>query len=146
MLTFIKSSNIFDDRSEVIVCPVNCIGIMGKGLALSFKLKYPKYYETYQRQCKEGKIRLNFIKPYQAANKLIISFPTKNHWRDNSNIDNIEAGILHLISFIIYWKVKSIAIPALGCGLGNLNWNVVKPLFVKYFTDLNCKVYVYEPQ
>lgn len=119
---------------------------MGKGLALSFKLKYPKYYETYQRQCKEGKIRLNFIKPYQAANKLIISFPTKNHWRDNSNIDNIEAGILHLISFIIYWKVKSIAIPALGCGLGNLNWNVVKPLFVKYFTDLNCKVYVYEPQ
>lgn len=147
----IKYQSIFESQNQILVCPVNCVGIMGKGLALSFKNKYPWYYQDYRQKCMDNTIQLNKITWHENPQttfdaEYIISFPTKNHWKDISDLYNIQLGIDHLKSELTEKQYDSISIPAIGCGLGGLNWNIVKNILVNQLNDLkNIKITIHEP-
>lgn len=146
MTTFnICRTDIFCTDSEAIVNPVNCVGVMGKGLALEFKKKYPQNFLAYEKACKENKVHLGKMFIYQRSELpyFIVNFPTKLHWRDKSRLEDIECGLINLSRWIGREKVKSISIPYIGCGLGGLNHHDVLPLVYLHlnnFPDLHVTV------
>lgn len=120
---YIKQENLFVQQVEALVNPVNCVGKMGKGVALEFKQKYPENYEQYKRACNQGQVlirRMLVVETGLEIPKYIINFPTKIHWRSPSQLEYIEQGLDDLVRKIEEYKITSIAIPALGCGNGNL--------------------------
>lgn len=137
----LKKGNIFESNTEAIVNTVNCVGVMGKGLALQFKKKYPENFMAYKNACDLGQVKVGKMFVYKAntlfGNKYIINFPTKKHWRNPSKLEYIVAGLDDLIEIIKSNEIKSIAIPPLGCGLGGLDWVIVKRLIVSKFLDCN---------
>jgi O-acetyl-ADP-ribose deacetylase (regulator of RNase III) len=142
----ISNANIFEQKVDAWVNPVNCVGVMGAGLALAFK-KYNKlHYYTYKVLCDDRKILPGKVFVYMLNNDIgpdyIIDFPTKDHWRDPSKLEYIELGMLDLVSKIEKYEIKSIAIPALGCGLGGLDWKEVRPIIVDSLLDIKTDLYV----
>ena len=136
--------------ADAIVNTVNCVGVMGKGIALQFKKKWPTNYKAYANACKDKKVKLGemFIHDLGglATPRFIINFPTKDHWRSRSKIQDIEAGLKDLIQQIIRLNICSIAMPPLGCGNGGLNWWKVKPLIESYFTQIpDVELRLFEP-
>jgi O-acetyl-ADP-ribose deacetylase (regulator of RNase III) len=133
--------NLLQANVEALVNPVNCVGVMGKGLALEFKKTYPDNFYHYQKGCNEGKIRPGqvFITLNNSLiNPLyIINFPTKDHWKDKSKLEDIKTGLTALVRDINRLQIKSIAIPALGCGNGGLKWQKVEPLILSAFEKLS---------
>ncbi len=149
MITFTKG-NILKAEVEALVNTVNTVGIMGKGIALAFKKAFPLNYTLYKKACdnKEFTIGTMFItNTGQLTPKYIINFPTKVHWKSRSKIDFVELGMKELIATIKSNKIKSIAIPPLGCGNGGLEWNVVKPIILKELKNIesNIEIIIYEP-
>lgn len=143
--------NILDSESEAIVNPVNTVGVMGKGLALQFKQAYPKNYKIYREVCEKKALKVGRLLLIDESNlersKFIINFPTKTHYAYPSKIEYIELGLKNLVELIEETNLKSIAIPALGCGLGGLKWEEVNALFVKYLSSLeNIEITIYEPK
>lgn len=146
----LAQGNLLENKAEAIVNTVNCVGVMGKGIALQFKQAFPDNFKAYARACKKGDVRLGklfifstdtFVNP-----KYIINFPTKDHWRGKSKIKDIETGLLDLAKKIRHLKIKSIAIPPLGCGYGGLNWADVRRMIENTFNDLpEVEVHLYEP-
>ena len=142
----IQKGDLFKSRMQTLVNPVNCVGIMGKGIALSFKERFPEMFSDYSDRCKQGKVEIG--KPYLfnlAKGKKIINFPTKNHWRGHSKMASIEQGLQYLVENISHWKIESLATPLLGCGNGKLNASDVQKLLLKYFSTLNITVEIYVP-
>lgn len=143
------SGNILEAKAEALVNPVNCVGVMGKGLAWQFRLAYPEMYERYRGFCQNDLLEPGIIHIYATTTKIprfIFNFPTKVNWRDKSRIDWIEEGLEALIETCQHMEVDSIAIPPLGCGLGGLDWKDVKPLIEEAFTELpDVQVLLYEP-
>jgi O-acetyl-ADP-ribose deacetylase (regulator of RNase III) len=138
--------DIFNSKAQTLVNPVNCAGIMGKGLALAFKNKYSDMFMDYEQKCKHGFVRLG--KPYFYKSLFppyILLFPTKDHWRSVSNIHAIEDGLQYLKKNYNDWGITSIAVPSLGCGLGELDWRIVCPILYKHLKDLDIKVELYAP-
>jgi O-acetyl-ADP-ribose deacetylase (regulator of RNase III) len=120
---------------------------MGKGLALQFKERFPVNFRKYKEACDRKYIAPCRVFPVKDGDRWIVNFPTKNHWRHPSKIEYIEGGLRSLKQFIIEREIKSIAIPALGCGLGGLSWSDVKPLITSEFEDLpEVSIEVYEPR
>lgn len=139
--------NIFDSSAQALVNPINCVGVMGKGLALQFKQKYPEMFEAYKEACRKKWIKIGNLFLFTEKDKLIIGFPTKKHWKDKSELKYIEIGLIKLVELIKERNIKSIAIPALGCGLGQLKWDDVRDLMIKYLEPLNdVEIFVYLPQ
>lgn len=125
------TGSIFDSQCEVLVNPVNCVGVMGKGLALEFKKRYPEMFEDYVEMCEQRILRIGLV--ILTCNSTLVLFPTKRHWRDSSKIEDIISGLNALGNVLAYRidymkREQSIAIPALGCGLGGLDWADVEPL------------------
>ena len=149
MITY-KTTNIFKESVQAIVNPLNCVGLIGKCLALSFKRKYPQNFKFYKIAClsKEIVIGEMFITITQnLIPKYIINFPTKWHWKDSSKLIYLELGLVDLVKIIQNYNIKSIAIPALGCGCGELIWNDVKQVIEKYLSPLkNINIIVIEPK
>lgn len=158
MIHYIKDGDLFDSGADILVNTVNCVGVMGKGIALEFKRRFPEYYADYRKACNEGLVkpgvcRLWIYKP------IIISFPTKDHWRNPSKIEWIESGLKSLIQRIATVQdnpflkdAKVVAIPALGCANGGLDWVEVKPLIEKelsllpnHYRKRGIQFLVYEP-
>lgn len=139
----ITKGNIFDADVEALVNPVNCVGVMGKGLALQFKKRYPDNFDCYKAACDIGDIKIGQMLSTR-PNKVIINFPTKIHWRDKSKLEYIERGLDGLLKLIDQCGIKSIAIPPLGCGLGGLKWSEVKPLIIEYM-EPSVETWIYEP-
>lgn len=138
----INKGDIFESECQYLVNPVNCEGIMGKGLALQFKAKYPSVFTMYQDLCDKKQVKIGQL----VLIDNVILFPTKDKWHKPSKIEYIALGLPKLGELIK--KVPSVAIPALGCGLGNLRWIDVKNLFELWAdcTDLgNCKIKIYSP-
>lgn len=145
-----KTGNLLNEESEAIVNTVNCVGVMGKGIALQFKKKWPENFNNYLKACNHnlvqpGKMHIfetkSFINP-----KYIINFPTKRHWKGKSKIEDIKLGLSDLVLTIQKYQIKSIALPPLGCGLGGLEWSEVKPLIEKSLIELkDVQVKIYEP-
>jgi len=144
-----KKGNILKDNSEAIVNLVNCIRVMGKGLALQFKKKYPENFEVYAKACKNNEVNIGkmfvFDRNEDINPKYIINFPTKKHWRGKSKIEFIDLGLEDLVKVIEIYSIKSIAIPLPGSGLGGLDWNVVNLKIEDYLKGLDCDIMVYEP-
>lgn len=135
---------------DAIVNTVNCVGVMGKGIALQFKKKWPDNFKHYAEACKHGTVRPGRMFVYDAGAfakpKFIINFPTKDHWRGKSQIEFIREGLNDLIREIELHQIDSIAIPPLGCGNGGLDWQAVKPLIETAFSALpEVEVRLFEP-
>jgi O-acetyl-ADP-ribose deacetylase (regulator of RNase III) len=133
-----------------LVNTVNCVGIMGRGVALQFKNAFPDNFKAYARACEAGDVRpghMFVVETREITNpRYIINFPTKRHWRGKSRIEDIEAGLVDLRCVIIERQIKSIAMPPLGSGLGGLYWPDVKERIQKALGDLSdIKITVFEP-
>lgn len=144
MLKFVKG-DIFKSNAQTLVNTVNCRGVMGKGLALEFKKRFPQMFEEYKKECKEGRLKIGTLHLYRGHDKWILNFPTKDHWRGRSRLEYIEQGLEYFVSHYKQWGIKSIAFPKLGCDLGGLNWEKVKEKMREYLKDLDdIEIFVYE--
>jgi O-acetyl-ADP-ribose deacetylase (regulator of RNase III) len=150
MIDFIEG-DIFDSDVEALVNTVNCVGVMGRGIALQFKNAYPANYTLYRTACKKNEVRLGrmlvFSTGQLACPKYIINFPTKRHWRNKSRIQDIANGLQDLVKVLREKKITSIAIPPLGSGLGGLDWKKeVRPLLEMVLGPIaEVRIVVYEP-
>ncbi len=143
--------NLLQTKAEALVNTVNCIGYMGKGIALQFKKAYPENNDKYKKACNVHEVRPGKMFVFETGNmfdpKYIINFPTKRHWREKSRIEDIKSGMKDLVSVIKRNKISSIAIPPLGCGLGGLDWNQVKQIIKNEMQQLqNVHVLLFEPK
>ncbi len=142
--------NLLEADVEAVVNTVNTVGVMGKGIALMFKERFPRNFDAYARACDEGKVRIGEM--YVTANeeffgpRWIINFPTKTHWRAQTKIEWVRHGLEHLVQTIVEKNIQSIAIPPLGCGNGGLHWSVVGPLIASALKDVeSVNAIIYEP-
>ncbi len=129
MITY-KTGDIIGEDAEALVNTVNCVGVMGRGIALQFRKAFPDNFDAYAAACKQGQVqpgRLFVFETGQMSPRYIINFPTKRHWRGKSRMDDIEAGLVALTKEIRERHIGSIALPPLGCGLGGLDWAAVRP-------------------
>ena len=148
-IIYVKRGDILKSKMQTIVNPVNCKGVMGAGLAKKFKENFPKMYNDYVAQCKNEILKIG--KPILWKNpnihgKWILNFPTKDNWRNPSQISWIEMGLKEIKKNYKAWRIKSIAFPALGCNLGGLSWIEVKPLMEKYLSSIDIPVELYIPK
>lgn len=144
------TGNLLDSKAEALVNTVNTEGVMGKGIALQFKNMFPHNFKVYSNVCKKkelkvGQLLLTEEETLLTGKKIIINFPTKTNWRLPSEYAYIEAGLAELVKIIKERNIKSIAIPPLGSGNGGLNWQKVKLILERYLLELDCEVYIYEP-
>lgn len=150
MVEFVQG-DILGAQTEALVNTVNCVGVMGRGIALQFRKTFPENYEAYRKVCARGDLRPGVLFVFD-VNRLhgpryIINFPTKRHWRGRSRIEDIRLGLNALVEEVRRRGISSIAIPPLGCGLGGLDWQRVRPLIEESFASLpGVHVLVYEPR
>ena len=138
--------DLFASNAQTWVNTVNCVGIMGKGVAQEFKNRYPEMFADYVARCRRKQVRLGQPYPYcDGSGRIIINFPTKDHWRSPSRLIDIERGLDHLRAHYQEWGMRSIACPPLGCGNGGLQWSEVGPLIYRKLHDLSIDVEVYAP-
>lgn len=130
MIVIKEDANIFDLNCNVLVNPVNCVGAMGKGLALEFKKRYPLNFKAYQTRCDQNKMIPGKVFSFFEKDKTIINFPTKNHWKYRSQLEWIELGLQDMIQYLK--NDDLIGMPLLGCGEGKLNSVDVIPLIMHY--------------
>ncbi len=138
--------DIFESGAQTLVNTVNTVGVMGKGIALGFRQRFPEMYEDYVRRCARHTVRLG--EPYlyrRITPPNIINFPTKDHWRSVSRLSDIVKGLQSLKSHVHAWGVTSLAIPPLGCGEGQLEWRVVGPTLYRHLAGLKIPVQLYAP-
>ena len=127
-----RNGDILKDESEALVNTVNCVGVMGRGIALQFKDAYAGNFKEYAIACKRGDVKPGEMLVYETNEltgpRYIINFPTKRHWRGKSRIEDIKSGLKGLTEVLRQKRIHSVAIPPLGSGLGGLNWADVRPL------------------
>lgn len=132
-----RAGNFFDAPVRALVNPVNCEGVMANGLALEFRKRFPEAYESYRQACVRNEVLPGRIYDYWLADgRGIVHFPTMTAWGSKSKIEYIDAGLPVLVEWVRLNAIESIAIPALGCGLGGLSWHVVKPKIEEAFREI----------
>lgn len=142
----VKIGNMFESQSKTLVNTVNCVGVMGKGVALEFKNRYPSMYKEYSALCKAGEVKPGNPYYYQdLSGASVINFPTKDHWRSPSKLSYIISGLDWFRANYKVLGIESIAFPPLGCGNGGLPWTVVGPLMYSKLNDLPIQVEIYAP-
>ena len=142
MIKYIKGT-VFNTRAQTIVNAVNCVGVMGTGIALEFKLRYPEMFNDYVEQCRSKKIKTGVPSLYKYYdNEFIMNFPTKEHWKSPSKIQWIDEGLKYFVNNYKSMKIQSIAFPKLGTNNGGLDWNDVKILMEKYLEPIDLMVYI----
>ncbi len=144
-----KQGNLLEENMEALVNTVNCVGVMGKGIALQFKQAFPENFKQYKKACDAKQVQpgqMFTTSTDKLFPRYIINFPTKRHWKGKSKIEDIESGLKALIKEVKQLKIQSIAIPPLGCGNGGLNWEVVKPMIVGACAEFpDVRVVIFEP-
>ncbi len=142
----LKKGNLLASSMQTLVNTVNCKGTMGAGIAKEFKTHHKKMFADYKRRCDENKVKPGIPYLYEEEGKKIINFPTKDHWKDKSKISWINQGLAILKNDLEKWGITSLAIPALGCGHGGLDWPIVRKQIIATFQDLpHITVEIYEP-
>ena len=147
----ITEGNLLTSDAEALVNTVNCIGYMGKGIALQFKQAFPENFKAYGKICRAHELHPGkmFVFPtgMLANPKFIINFPTKRHWRGKAHINDIRTGLSALIEEVQRLGIESVAVPPLGCGLGGLNWSEVRPMIEEAFhATPEVRVLLFEPR
>lgn len=144
------TGNILHSDAEALVNTVNCVGVMGRGVALQFKNSFPDNFKAYARACARKEVQPGrmfvFETGYLGNPKYIVNFPTKRHWRGKSRIEDIDSGLQALVAEIRERRIRSVALPPLGSGLGGLDWRVVRPRIDEALRPLDqVEVTVFEP-
>ena len=147
----LATGNLLEADADALVNTVNTEGVMGKGVALQFRRAYPENYAAYRKACARGEVQLGRVFLYETHRldgpKVIINFPTKRHWRSRSRIEDIESGLRDLRRTVAGRDdLRSIAVPALGCGLGGLAWSDVRPRIEDALGELPIRVLLFPPQ
>jgi O-acetyl-ADP-ribose deacetylase (regulator of RNase III) len=146
----VLDGDLFKSDCDVLVNTVNIVGIMGKGIALEFKKRYPENFTLYRKACEERKVNIGqiFITDGGFSPEYIFNFPTKKHWRDPSNLSYIHMGLIDMVNHIKEIKPDNIAIPALGCTNGGLDWNIVRPIIECALEPIKeqLDIYLYNPR
>ena len=138
--------DLFTSKAQTLVNTVNCVGVMGKGIALQFKKRFPDMYKDYEERCKCKEVKLG--RPYLYKTMFppnILNFPTKDHWRSVTNLADIERGLEYLHKHYKEWAITSIAVPPLGCGEGQLEWRIVGPTLYRFLSRMDIPVELYAP-
>lgn len=152
-----KNGDMFATSADAIINTVNCVGVMGKGVALQFKNRWPENFKAYKAACLKkqlhpGKMFVfengDMLGSLESDYKYLINFPTKNHWRSKSKIEYIDEGLEDLVSVIRHYDIKSICIPPLGCGNGGLDWNLVRPKIEHALSEesLSRNIFIFGPR
>jgi O-acetyl-ADP-ribose deacetylase (regulator of RNase III)/uncharacterized protein YwgA len=138
--------DMFQSKAQTWVNTVNCVGVMGKGVALEFKKRFPDMFEDYAARCARGEVQLG--RPYLYKRTVlpwILNFPTKKHWREVTDLQAIERGLEYLREHYRQWGIASLAVPPLGCGHGQLEWRIVGPTLYRALKTLDIPVELYAP-
>lgn len=146
MFRLIKNSDILMAKTEAVINTVNCVGIMGKGIALQFKERFPDNFKSYKKACNNNEITIGKMFVYKTnieCPKFIINFPTKQHWRENSKYEYIRKGLVDLKHVIITNNIRSISIPPLGCGQGGLIYDNVLNIIHEVLSNLDIEMNLY---
>jgi len=148
MIKFV-GGDFFDYDADIRINTVNCVGVMGAGVALLFKNKYPNMFDEYFRACERNEVEPGKPHVWEENNMFskctIINFPTKIHWKNPSEYEYVEKGLVWLRQYLLERNNSTVTLPALGCGHGGLEWDKVKEMIIKYLSDVNSKIFVFEP-
>ncbi|MEW2381457.1 macro domain-containing protein [Micromonospora sp. NPDC047707] len=150
-MIIIGHGNLLTADTEALVNTVNTVGVMGKGIALQFKRAYPANYAAYRQACAANEVELGRMFVFDSARlgprRYVINFPTKGHWRANSKLSDIQAGLTDLVRVVRERQITSVAVPALGCGNGGLNWDEVRPAIEHAFAEVpDVRVLLFPPE
>lgn len=139
-----RRTDLFSSPAQTLVNTVNCVGVMGKGIAKEFKDRDPDMFAAYKRLCDDKRLSPGKLWLWRGANYLTLNFPTKMHWRNPSKLEWIEAGLKKFASSYADVGIEEISFPRLGCGNGGLNWDDVRPLMERYLKPLPISVYIHD--
>lgn len=142
MIKYIRG-NLFNSKMQTLTNAVNCVGVMGAGMALEFKNRYPRMFLTYKKMCDLRLLDIGKLHIHKEKSKWILNFPTKKDWQNPSKIEYIEEGLQKLVETYKEKGITGLAIPQLGCSNGGLNWNEVKPIMEYYLSQLDIPVEIY---
>lgn len=144
MITYV-CCDILQSPARVLVNAVNTVGVMGKGVARDFKLCFPEMFEDYREQCEQGNFGIGQLMLHRSAHKWVLNFPTKEHWRSASQLNDIELGLQAFVGLYSQMGITAASFPRLGCGAGGLDWErEVRPLMEAYLHRLPIAIYVHE--
>jgi O-acetyl-ADP-ribose deacetylase (regulator of RNase III) len=150
MIEYAKG-NILDAKVEALVNTVNTVGVMGKGIALQFRQAFPDNYAAYRIACKHHDVKPGHVLVFDTGRfenpRYILNFPTKRHWKGKSRIEDIETGLQDLVKLLIERRIRSVAVPPLGCGNGGLDWSDVRPRIERALGAVgDVRVVVFSPE
>lgn len=135
------AGDLLKSNAQTLVNAVNTVGVMGKGVALTFKQAYPEMFTQYQALCAAKQFQVGSLWLYKSPDKWVLNFPTKTHWRSPSKLEYIEAGLQKFREIYFQMSITSIAFPRLGCGAGGLDWeSQVRPLMERYLSALPIEI------
>jgi uncharacterized protein YwgA/O-acetyl-ADP-ribose deacetylase (regulator of RNase III) len=141
-----EGGDLLASDAQTLVNTVNTVGVMGKGIALAFKRQFPEMFDDYERRCNRQEVKLGQPYPYYLRDgRIVVNFPTKDHWRSASRLDAIVSGLQVLKRNYKRWGITSMAVPPLGCGNGQLEWRVVGPTLHRHLSELDIPVELYVP-
>lgn len=143
VLTY-KRTSLFESNAQTLVNTVNCVGVMGKGIAKAFKQREPEMFTAYKRLCDQKLLVPGKLWLWRGSENWVLNFPTKLHWRSPSKIEWVEAGLDKFVRTYEAQGVTEIAFPKLGCGNGGLDWEEVRPLMERYLSDLTIPVFIHD--
>lgn len=143
MLTYMRTS-LLEANTQTLVNTVNCVGVMGKGIAKAFKLREPDMFTAYKSICDQKLLEPGKLWLWRGSEQWVLNFPTKKHWRSPSRMEWVEAGLEKFANTYEVQGVTDIAFPKLGCGNGGLDWEEVRPLMVRYLSDLSIPVFIHD--
>ena len=145
MIKFVRG-DMFEGDFDILVNTVNCKGVMGAGVALAFKKRFPSMFKDYHRACKDGLVMPGKLHEWRSIEgDWIINFPTKRDWKDPSRYEDIDVGLDALRDYIEPLGKITVALPALGCGNGGLNWEIVSQMILNKLAGLTAEIHVYAP-
>lgn len=143
MLIYHRTS-LLSSNAQTVVNTVNCVGVMGKGIAAEFKNRYPTMFKIYKKLCDDKLLKPGKLWLWRGEAQWVLNFPTKNHWRHPSKLEWIEAGLRKFVTEYEKRGVTEISFPRLGCGNGGLEWDDVRPLMESYLSSLPITVFVHD--
>ena len=146
MIVYEERADLLRSGFQTLVCPVNVVGIMGNGLALAFKLRYPGLLEAYRKACLAGVFSDQGFFVYDVSEtRKILCLPTKRHWRNPSKLEWIDEALKRVAKDFSKHGITSLGIPAIGCGKGQLEWEAVRPLILKHLEPIELQVGIFAP-
>jgi O-acetyl-ADP-ribose deacetylase (regulator of RNase III) len=139
-----RQTNLFDSDAQTLVNTVNCVGVMGKGIAKEFKSRDGEMFEAYKEICSKKQLQPGFLWLWRRKTPWVLNFPTKQHWKGPSKLKWIESGLDKFVKTYEEKKISSISFPKLGCGNGGLEWNIVRPVMEHYLSRVKIDVYIHD--